>query len=69
VRRRRKLSVDREVVELLRDEPELLALADAVAATQASDARVRAGTRLWRRLRRVAGGALVSLRRSSRENP
>ena len=34
LRPKRELPLDREVVMLLRDEPELLAIADAVAATQ-----------------------------------
>lgn len=37
---------DREVVELLRDDPDLLAIADAVVATQPNDVRRRIGT--WR---------------------
>jgi hypothetical protein len=46
----RKLPLDREVVELLRDDAQLLAIADAVAATQAGDlSHARAPVSWWRR--------------------
>ena len=38
--------LDAEVIELLRDSPELLAIADAISATQAPPARRRPATRL-----------------------
>jgi hypothetical protein len=55
----RKLTLDREVVELLRDDAQLLAIADAVAATQGDDlSHARAPAPSWRRLiwprRRIA---------------
>jgi hypothetical protein len=47
----RKLALDREVVELLRDDAQLLAIADAVAATQGGDqSHARAAAPWWRRL-------------------
>ena len=47
----RKLRLDREVVELLRDDARLLAIADAVAATQGGDlSHARAAAPWWRRL-------------------
>lgn len=59
--RGRRLRVDREVVELLRDEPELLALADAIAATQAAGASGQDEARRWRW--RAAGRVLRRLRK------
>jgi hypothetical protein len=44
--RERAVALDREVVELLADEPELLALADAIAATQRQPPRRRPWPRL-----------------------
>lgn len=60
----RQRAVDREVVELLRDEPELLALADAIAATQA--AGTTQTNRAWSRrlLRRLTGRAFRGRRTS-----
>jgi len=47
----RKLTLDREVVALLRDDAQLLAIADAVAATQGGDlSHTRAAAPWWRRL-------------------
>jgi hypothetical protein len=48
----RKLALDREVVELLRDDAQLLAIADAVAASQGGDlSHARAApASWWRRL-------------------
>jgi hypothetical protein len=47
----RKLTLDREVVALLRDDVQLLAIADAVAATQGGDqTHARAPASRWRRL-------------------
>jgi hypothetical protein len=60
-----ELRLDREVLELLRDDPELLAIADAIAATQRRrDERTPAGaspnSSAHRRVRRLgesrAGG-------------
>jgi hypothetical protein len=43
--------LDREVVELLRDDAQLLAIADAVAATQRGDlSHARTAAPWWRRL-------------------
>jgi hypothetical protein len=47
----RKLALDREVVELLREDAQLLAIADAVAATQRDDlSHDPAAVTGWRRL-------------------
>jgi hypothetical protein len=53
-----ELRLDREVLDLLRHDPELLAIADAVAATQLSDVDADAGlsgTRSEHKLRTQPG--------------
>jgi hypothetical protein len=51
----RKLTLDREVIELLRDNAQLLAIADAVAATQAPSPPAISALSWWRRLARPRG--------------
>jgi hypothetical protein len=51
-----ELRLDREVLDLLRHDPELLAIADAVAATQLFDADAGlSGTRAEHKLRTQSG--------------
>jgi len=52
--RERGVTLDREVIELLADEPELLAIADAIAATQSRPRR-----RVWSRIGAVAAAVIA----------
>ena len=54
----RKPQLDREVLALLRDEPELLAIADAIVATQGDDSEQPNALRAERGLGRDGGVVL-----------